>query len=229
MPFKKRWLISALLAGGVVIYSWSRRHGLRRMVHNPRFFSGPRATMYAAVATPIFGGFYQRVARDLAERAPGAQVLDIGSGPGRLAVTLATFAPTAQITGLDIAPEMIDLANALAAQSGVADRVTFQIGDATALPFPDASFDAVVSTLSLHHWANPAAGLAEIYRVLRPGGLARIYDLPDWATQFERTGPGLAGLARESPFGEHGAFATEVATRLGPIPMICRLELRRAE
>jgi ubiquinone/menaquinone biosynthesis C-methylase UbiE len=50
------------------------------------------------------------------------------------------------------------------------------VGDVAALAFPDRSFDLVVSTLSMHHWADPAAGLAEIGRALRPGARALIWD-----------------------------------------------------
>ncbi len=51
------------------------------------------------------------------------------------------------------------------------------VGDVAALPFPDGSFDLVVSTFSMHHWSDPAAGLGEIARVLRPAGRALIWDL----------------------------------------------------
>jgi ubiquinone/menaquinone biosynthesis C-methylase UbiE len=55
-------------------------------------------------------------------------------------------------------------------------RPEFQAGDVADLKFPDASFDIVVSTLSMHHWADPTRGMAEIGRVLRPDGRALIWD-----------------------------------------------------
>jgi ubiquinone/menaquinone biosynthesis C-methylase UbiE len=74
---------------------------------------------------------------------------------------------------------------------------SFLVGDAAALAFPDGSFDLVVSTLSMHHWADPAAGLAEIGRVLRPGGRALIWDFrPD---------------ARLHPFGPRHAHMPDPA------------------
>ena len=84
-----------------------------------------------------------------------------------------------QVTGLDLDPAMIARARANADRPGNGDgrRPSFLVGDAASLAFPDASFDLVVSTLSMHHWADPAAGLAEIGRVLRPGARALIWDL----------------------------------------------------
>jgi ubiquinone/menaquinone biosynthesis C-methylase UbiE len=60
------------------------------------------------------------------------------------------------------------------------------MGDVTSLSFPDASFDVVLSTLSMHHWADPEAGLAEIARVLRPNGRALVWDLRPGAVPFHR-------------------------------------------
>jgi ubiquinone/menaquinone biosynthesis C-methylase UbiE len=67
-------------------------------------------------------------------------------------------------------------ANADSAGDGAGRRPAFLIGDVTSLAFPDESFDLVVSTLSMHHWADPTAGLTEIGRVLRPGGRALVWD-----------------------------------------------------
>jgi ubiquinone/menaquinone biosynthesis C-methylase UbiE len=124
---------------------------------------------------------------------------------------------------------MVERAISLAANAGVADRVEFRVGDVASLPFADASFDAVVSTFSLHHWPDPAKSLEEIYRVLRPGGVVRIYGVVDWIRRFEKGGESIAELTEESPFGEYGAYSHSVTTRLGPIPLIYRAELLRFE
>jgi ubiquinone/menaquinone biosynthesis C-methylase UbiE len=65
--------------------------------------------------------------------------------------------------------------------------VRFLVGDVASLPLSDAAFDVVVSTFSAHRWPDPGKGLAEIYRVLRPGGVARIYDLAGWLRQSSST------------------------------------------
>jgi SAM-dependent methyltransferase len=226
----KRWLLaSALVAGAALAYFHYRQRGLGRFVENFRRYWAPNATVYDAVTAPLLGGFFGRVATELAAFAPRGQVLEVGSGPGRLAVQLAELTPGVQVTGLDISPEMVERAISLSANSGVADRVEFRVGDVASLPFADASFDAVVSTFSLHHWPDPAKGLEEIYRVLRPGGVARIYDVVDWIRRFEQGGPNIVELAEDSAFGEHGSFSHSVTTRLGSIPLVYRAELLKLE
>jgi SAM-dependent methyltransferase len=120
-------------------------------------------------------------------------------------------------------------ANSLAANSGVAGRVEFRVCDVASLPFADASFDVAVSTFSMHHWSDPPKGLEEIYRVLRPGGIALIYDVVEWIRRFEQGGPSIAELAKEGSFGERGAFSHSITRRLGPIPLVYRAELLKLE
>jgi SAM-dependent methyltransferase len=157
MRLLKRWLVPTVLAGGALAWRRYRRGDLDRLVENLRRYSAPSARLYDAVTAPLLREFFTRMAGDLAELAPQARVLEVGSGPGRLAATIAKTAPGVQVTGVDITPEMVQRASVLAARSGVADRVAFTVGDVAALPFGDASFEVVVSTLSAHHWPDPVA------------------------------------------------------------------------
>jgi ubiquinone/menaquinone biosynthesis C-methylase UbiE len=96
-------------------------------------------------------------------------IVDIGAGPGDLVGMLSAALPTAQVVGVDPSEAM----RSIARERGV----TVRDGRAEALPFDDGSVDLAVSTVSSHHWDDHAAAFAELRRVLRPGGVARIYDL----------------------------------------------------
>jgi SAM-dependent methyltransferase len=222
----KRLLVAALAVGAVAVWRYWRRDQ-RSIVSSLRRFSAPSAAIYDAVSARLLDGFFTEVAADLVESVPRGRVLDVGSGPGRLAARIARMAPALKVTGLDISDEMIERARTVAVVSFVDSRVEFRMGDVASLPFPDASFDAVVSTFSLHHWSDPAQGLSEIYRVLRSGGVARIYDVVDWIRRFEQGGAGIAQLAQESAFGRHGRITIDNALRIGPVPVAYRVELSR--
>lgn len=129
---------------------------------------------YERVSGRLAGRLYRRVARDVtALRLPdGARVLDVGTGPGTMPRRIAASAPGLLIDAIDVSPEMIAWA-----QQEATPGVTFAVADVAALPWPDATFDVVVSTLSQHHWADVDAGLREVRRVLRPGGQAWVYDM----------------------------------------------------
>jgi SAM-dependent methyltransferase len=136
------------------------------------------AVVYDALSRLLLGSLVERIAADVAAAAPtGAHVLEVGCGPGHLSIRLARQ-HRFEVTGLDLDPAMIARARANAARPGNSDqhRPSLLVGDVAALAFPDRSFDLVVSTLSMHHWADPTAGLAEIGRVLRPGARALIWD-----------------------------------------------------
>lgn len=126
----------------------------------------------------LLGSLFERIAEDVAAIAPdGARVLEVGCGPGHLSILLARDHGL-DVTGLDLDPAMIERARANAARPSEGHRVepSFLVGDVASQAFPKGSFDLVVSTLSMHHWADPTAGLAEIGRVLRPGGRALVWD-----------------------------------------------------
>jgi len=101
-------------------------------------------------------------------------VLDVACGPGLVACAFARVAR--QVTGIDLTPAMIARAEALAAERGCTN-VRFQIGDVLPLPFPDMAFSIVVSRFAFHHFPDPAAVLAEMRRVCRPGGRVVVADL----------------------------------------------------
>jgi len=136
------------------------------------------AGAYNAFSRLLLSPFYEQIADHIAEASPTkARILEVGCGPGHLSIRLARRHGF-DVTGIDLDPAMIDQAQANEARADGIDesRPSFQVGDVAQLVFPDESFDLVVSTLSLHHWADPTAGLSEIARVLRPGGRTLIWD-----------------------------------------------------
>ncbi len=113
----------------------------------------------------------------LLDAQPGERVLDIGSGPGYLVASLAdAVGPGGAVHGLDQSGPMNTVAREV-----IGDRpwVTLDDGDALALPYPDGSFDAAVSTQVYEYVADIPAALRELRRVLRDGGRALVLDT-DW-------------------------------------------------
>jgi SAM-dependent methyltransferase len=181
----RRRLLSAVLLFGLFAAFTNPGRRLARAV--ARWFDGrlgsfaePGSATYARCYAPFLGRLYRRVADDaaaeLADRGLSRRptVLDLGCGTGDLVVALSQRLRDARIIGIDLSPDMLLFAGRHATTDG---RLRFTVGDAASLPFDDASVDLVVSTLSLHHWLQPSDAFAEIARVLRPGGVALIYDL----------------------------------------------------
>lgn len=134
------------------------------------------AVAYDAMSRLVLGSLFRSIAADVAAVAPdGARVLEVGCGPGHLSMRLARRHGL-DVTGLDLDPAMIERARANADRAADERLPSFLVGDVASMPFADGSFDLVVSTMSMHHWADPTGGLAEIYRVLRPGAKALIWD-----------------------------------------------------
>jgi ubiquinone/menaquinone biosynthesis C-methylase UbiE len=106
--------------------------------------------------------------------AARGRVLDVACGPGIVTAELAGAAQS--VVALDLTPEMLIKARERCAKAGRAN-VRFQEGTATALPFDDASFDAVVTRLSFHHFVEPHKVVAEMHRVLKPSGVLAVADV----------------------------------------------------
>jgi ubiquinone/menaquinone biosynthesis C-methylase UbiE len=130
---------------------------------------------------------------ELAKIRPGDCILEVGCGTGSLTLAAKTKAgPQSQVYGVDIAPDMIAAARQKAARAG--QDVQFQVGRIETIPFPDGKFNLVLSSLMMHHVTGADAkqkGIAEILRVLIPGGRLLIVDIePPQKLLFK----GLAGL-----------------------------------
>jgi ubiquinone/menaquinone biosynthesis C-methylase UbiE len=111
--------------------------------------------------------------------AAGGAVLEVAPGPGYLAVALANLGAF-QIAGLDISRSFVRIAKANAKAAGV--KIDFRHGDITEAPFATDSFDFIVCRAAFKNFANPGAALAEMHRMLKPGGQALIIDMSRDAT-----------------------------------------------
>jgi ubiquinone/menaquinone biosynthesis C-methylase UbiE len=146
----------------------------------------PAAETYSQQANPAFEA--ELAARTASRDAaflmpylhPGMQLLDVGCGPGSITVGLAEVVAPGHVVGIDIQSALVAQARARAATRGLA-TARFEVADLYRLPCPDASFDAVFANGVLMHLREPARALAELRRVLRPGGIAGLRD-PDFAT-----------------------------------------------
>ena len=106
----------------------------------------------------------------------GAEILDLGSGPGTITVDFADRVAPGRVLGIDASAEVVAQATALADERGVGN-VTFQVGDAYALDLPDDSVDIAHAHQVLQHVADPVAVLREMARVVRPGGVIAARDV----------------------------------------------------
>lgn len=191
--------------------------------HGSRFGSFDHPDRYDRWSGRFMRGLYERVASDVAAaRLPeGSRVLDVGTGPGRVPLAIAHAAPGLRVEGLDLSPEMVGHARRNAVEAGLGDSVSFTVGDVADLPYDDASFDLVVSTMSQHHWRDAAAGLRELRRVLRPGGQVWIYDF--------RFALGRAESAARAAFSSPDLDRTPLRTGWLPVRLTARLVIGPAK
>jgi ubiquinone/menaquinone biosynthesis C-methylase UbiE len=147
-------------------------------VFHPEAIPWPGTVFYNAISsTNIFQRNYELVAEHISDYGSEGIVLDIGTGPGWLLVKLRQKSPFLRLTGLDTSPSMVAKARKNIVDAGFSSEIKVEEGDVSHIPFDADTFDTVVSTGSIHHWKDPVAGLNDIYRVLKPGACALIYDI----------------------------------------------------
>lgn len=152
-----------------------------------------RQVLQALAYDTVPARYYQPTYRILAEAlapATGA-LLDVGCGPGWLSIHAGAGKPQLDVIGIDTNPAMVARAER---NKGSRLNVTFRELDARHVVYPDQTFDVAVALQSAHHWAEPAAVLAEVHRVMVGGGAFYIYEADSDATEVpagwvERRGP----------------------------------------
>ena len=118
---------------------------------------------------------HKLMAKQLVEKIPAnGKVLEIAPGPGYFCIELAKLG-NYQITGLDISKSFVEIARKNAIEAGL--KIDFREGNASAMPFKDDTFDFTFCQAAFKNFSAPVKAIAEMYRVLRPGGLSVIADL----------------------------------------------------
>jgi ubiquinone/menaquinone biosynthesis C-methylase UbiE len=134
---------------------------------------GPQAAAYVTSQVHAHGEDLPQLAAFVTGH-PSARVLDLGCGGGHVSFNLAPH--VAEVVAYDMSVDMLVVVAQTASERGIRNIVTRQ-GVAEKLPFPDASFDFVISRYSAHHWQDLPAALLEARRVLKPGGRAAFADI----------------------------------------------------
>jgi ubiquinone/menaquinone biosynthesis C-methylase UbiE len=133
---------------------------------------------------PAFEAAHAAVLRMIVRLARGpGRILDVGCGTGLLLRRASRLFPGTDVVGADVSAGMLATAGAAGPP-----RSRFVRARAEHLPFTDGAFDVVLATMSIRHWADPAAGLGEIGRVLVPGGLFGLADVPSGMPPAGRRG-----------------------------------------
>lgn len=153
-----------------------------------------RSILQTIFFTRIHAHMLKLLSRELAGGVPACMV-DVGCGTGRLLSTASRRWPAAALFGADPAEVMVAEANR------IRPEVEIRLATAEALPFEDESANIVTTSLSFHHWQDQAKGVAEIARILRPGGIFCIADHTFFPAKLFGERPlsarQLSGLLRE--------------------------------
>lgn len=167
----------------------------------------------------FFRGLHRQASRLACKAAPhGGSVLDVGCGPGALARRTARRRDDLTVRGVDPSAQMVRYAQEHTGPR-LRDRVEFARAGAEHLPFPDAAFDVVVSTMSFQHWHPLGDAVTEVLRVTRPAGRVLLYNVRGAAYEPLRAAARAAGWA---------GTARTVRVPHRPLVLFTHIELSRA-
>jgi ubiquinone/menaquinone biosynthesis C-methylase UbiE len=174
---------------------------------------------------------YQQLARQVVGMGvpPGGRVLDVGTGPGFVAIAVAKLLQGSgcEVVGLDLSRAMLTLAAENAAKAGLDGMLTWREGDARAMPFDDGEFDFVVCNDSLHHWEYPPAIFDEIARVLKDDGQCIVHD----SKRLQRRAPRLVawGIGMLIPRDFRVHYWNSIKSSYTPVELRALLERSRLQ
>ena len=137
---------------------------------------GVLASSYEKATRFVIESYYSQVADEIVTSFATGTILDLGCGPGYLPVEIAKREPNINIIGVDLSKKLIHMAQENAAKAGLSGQLRFEVGNAANLRFEHDVFDMVISTGMLHSLKDPIKVLKEIYRVLKKGGQAWVFD-----------------------------------------------------
>ena len=148
---------------------------MNRIVEQEVMDTAEAAAAYDAMEHgEVDNAFVERV---LALGAKNGHFLDVGTGPAQIPILLAQRCPEIRITAIDLSKEMLNIAKRHIAAAALTARITLEHVDAKALPYPDNTFDGIISNSIVHHIHDSLRALQEMSRVVKPGGLVLIRDL----------------------------------------------------
>jgi ubiquinone/menaquinone biosynthesis C-methylase UbiE len=147
---------------------------------------GVFATLYEKASRMVRETYYVKLAEEIVGQLQEGRILDLGTGPGYLPIEVVKKAPGLEAVGIDLSSKLIRMAQENAQRAGVGNRVRFRTGQASDAPFPDNSFDMVISTGMLHMVKDPVRIFRECHRLVKPGGQVWILDPAQVSSQVDR-------------------------------------------
>jgi len=223
-----------LITIGVLLLFKDKTAEIRKTL--PEKIPAVGAIVYNWFIPKMLSPYYNRIFDEIPS-LENKKVLDLGTGSGILTIGIAAKFPSSKVIGIDISEKMVEIAaknRSLRIQNAPAgtglDNLEFKVMDAKALDFSEGSFDFIISTGSMHHWKEPLKVFNEMYRCLRSGGEAWIYDGYGDVSKEDVAGGTKRMLGIFPPYclikftmrihgyteNEYGAFVRDVVSKVVP-------------